>query len=371
MDRSIVSTFNDIHSEAMDLTYYALKARRRGDVNVALDLFAKALKLERAALDVMGDVGEPIYSTMYRSAATLALDCNDFRLAEKLASKALAGDPPPYLVWQLREVVERAKFGTHLDLVGVELGPEEIQLSVAGGAVGYGEVLYDDFMPRVDGTRKLINRVWDYEAGRGHAEQNGSPEVSHARLPLVMSVPREGSMAVTLKIGTPRQPALPEVLGTADVIAKSLDVIETVASSEDEELATAYPDETYRRNFVQLVKLIAPDGDRVTQVGFTTVRLGAERKLPLTTTKSELNRYSRPTSPEAREETITGRLLFADGMGKLGQSIKILQADGTECRIKVPAGMMDDIVRPLWNQEVIAVCTVKGKTTTLVEVEGA
>ena len=366
-----MNTFNDIHNEAMDITHSALSARRSGNVDVAQNLFTKALRLEQAALEVMGDIGEPIYSTTYRSAATLALDCNEYRLAEKLASKALAGDPPSYLVWQLREVIERAKFGTHLDLVGVELGPEEIQLSLAGGAVGYGEVLYDDFMPRVDGTRKLINRVWDYEAGRGHAEQNGSPEVSHSDLPLVMSVPREGSMAITLKIGMPSQPALPEVSGTADVIAKSLDVIETVASSDDEELATVYPDETYRRNFVQLVKLIAPDGDRVTQVGFTTVRLGAERKLPLTTTKSELNRYSRPTSPEAREVTITGRLLFADGTGKRSQSIQIVQADGAKRRIKVPAGMMDDIVRPLWNEEVTALCTVKGRTATLVEVEGS
>ena len=366
-----MNTFNDIHNEAMDITHSALSARRRGNVGVAQNLFTKALRLEQAALEVMGDIGEPIYSTTYRSAATLALDCNEYRLAEKLASKALAGDPPSYLVWQLREVVERAKFGTHLDLVGVELGPEEIQLSLAGGAVGYGEVLYDDFVPRVDGTRKLINRVWDYEAGRGHAEQNGSPEVSHAGLPLVMSVPREGSMAVTLKIGMPSQPALPDVLGTADVIAKSLDVIETVASSDDEELATAYPDETYRRNFVQLVRLIAPDGDRVTQVGFTTVRLGAERKLPLTTTKSELSRYSRAAAPEETEDAITGRLLFADGTGKRSQSIQIVQADGAKRRIKVPAGMMDDIVRPLWNEEVTALCTVRGKTATLVEVEGA
>lgn len=366
-----MTTFNDIHNEAMDATFYALRARRRGDDGVAQSLFAKALKLELAALDLIGDVGEPIYSMTYRSAATLALDCKDFRLAEKLASKALAGDPPSYLLGELREVNERAKFGESLEWDGFELSSGEIEFTVDGGAVGYGEVLYEDFVPRVDGVRMLINRVWDYEFGRPHAERNGSHEVNHVSLPLVMSVPREGSMAVTLKVGVPSQPTLSETAGTADVIVKSLDVIETVTTSDDEELAIAYPDEAYRRNFLQLVKMMAPDGDRVTRVGFTTVQAGAKRRVPITKTRSEFHEVRRPISRHASEETITGRLLFADGMQSGKQTIRVVQSDGKERRIKVPVGMMDDIVRPLWNEEVKAVCTVRGKTATLEEIEGA
>ena len=366
-----MTTFNDIHNEAMDLAYYALKARRRGNVDVAQDLFAKALKLEQAALDVMGDVGEPVYSTTYRSAATLALDCNDYRLAEQLASKALAGDPPSYLVWQLREVVEQATLRDHLRLDGVELAEDELQMSLAGGKIGHGLAPIDEFLPRADGMDKLFRKVWDYVNLQAQSEKESSEVPRHTSPQVLISPLRAGSVAVTLKVGSARLSGSPKVGGDAGLIEETLDVIETVATSDVEELATAYPDGAYRRNFVQLVRRIAPDGDKVRQVGFTAVSAGKARTFPLTKTKTQLSELSQRSAPATREETITGRLLFVDGMKSGNQSIQIVQADGTKRRVKVPAGKMDSIVRPLWGKRVTALYTVQGKTATLVEVEGA
>lgn len=104
-----MTTWEDFHDEAMTLAGDALKRKRRGEHEDAKQLFKRALELECDALARMNGVEEPIYSTMYRSAASLALDCEEFRLAEQIASKALAGDPPEYLVWELQEVVEQAK----------------------------------------------------------------------------------------------------------------------------------------------------------------------------------------------------------------------------------------------------------------------
>lgn len=104
-----MTTWEDLHDEAMTVAGSALKHKRRGEHDDAKQLFKRAFELERDALARMDGVEEPIYSTMYRSCATLALDCEEYRLAEQIASKALAGDPPEYLVWELREVVERAE----------------------------------------------------------------------------------------------------------------------------------------------------------------------------------------------------------------------------------------------------------------------
>ena len=366
-----MTTFNDIHNEAMDATFYALRARRRGDVDVAQALFTKALKLELAALDVMGDVGEPIYSMTYRSAATLALDCNDFRLAEKLASKALAGDPPSDVAWELREVLEQAMLQGHLRLDGIELADDELQMSLAGASIGHGLAPIDDFVKRANGMRKLIQKVWNYVNAQEQSE-NGSPKSRRSVSPDIFISPiRTGSVAVTLKVGGPRQTDFVQV-GGGGVVGPTLDVIETVATSDVEELAAAYPEDTYRRELVRLVSDIAPDGIKVTQVGFTAVSAGKERKVPLTKTKSEMSGLIPRTTPEVRVETVTGRLLFLDGMRTNDlSSIKVLLADGTVRRIKVPAGVMDDTVLPLWGRTVKAVCTVRGKTATLEEIEGA
>ena len=106
-----MSAMNDFHDEAMDLAFFALRARRRGDEDEAAPMFKDALKNELKALDELykfGEVVEPTYSVLHRSAATLALDCGDTRLAEKLASKALAEDPPPAIAEELRDVWKRA-----------------------------------------------------------------------------------------------------------------------------------------------------------------------------------------------------------------------------------------------------------------------
>ena len=106
-----MSALYDFHDEAMDLAFFALRAWRRGDEDEAAPMFKDALANELKALDELykfGEVVEPTYSVLHRSAATLALDCGDTRLAEKLASKALAEDPPPAIAEEFRDVWKRA-----------------------------------------------------------------------------------------------------------------------------------------------------------------------------------------------------------------------------------------------------------------------
>ena len=49
---------------------------------------------------------EPTRSVLYRSAATLALDCGEYREAERLVAAALAGTPPEAIANELREVLD-------------------------------------------------------------------------------------------------------------------------------------------------------------------------------------------------------------------------------------------------------------------------
>jgi hypothetical protein len=71
-------TIKNIHREAMEHTDLALVARRQGDEIAASSYFRRAYELELQAassfLDKPND--EPTRSILYRSAATLALDCN-------------------------------------------------------------------------------------------------------------------------------------------------------------------------------------------------------------------------------------------------------------------------------------------------------
>ncbi len=102
-----MSRLDECHHQAMNLAAMALNEQRYGREAKALPLFRQALELEMAAIDALEEYVEPTYSVLHRSAATLALDCNELRKAEQLAAKALAQEPPEFVADQLREVLEQ------------------------------------------------------------------------------------------------------------------------------------------------------------------------------------------------------------------------------------------------------------------------
>ena len=105
-----MSVMTDVHRKAMDFAARGLVERMHGNEEAATPLFKQALENELAAvreLDRLDKKIEPTHSVLHRSAATLALDCHDFRLAEQLACKALAGYPHSEIVEELRDVLEQ------------------------------------------------------------------------------------------------------------------------------------------------------------------------------------------------------------------------------------------------------------------------
>ena len=111
-----MSAVNDFHNQAMDLAELALIERMRGNTEGASALFKQALELELAAIAELDGPVEPTFSILHRSAGTLALHCNQVRLAEKIASKALANDPPEEIAEELRDLMEQVNSRRHLEL---------------------------------------------------------------------------------------------------------------------------------------------------------------------------------------------------------------------------------------------------------------
>ena len=125
---------NDLHNEAMAYVDNAFSARKRGDEDEAQRLFEQAFASEIAAIDALEERErvQPMHSVLYRSAATMALDCGLLHEAKTLAYKGLALEPYAEIEEELLDVVEQATAQRHLEVRGVELAPEDVQLSLAG-----------------------------------------------------------------------------------------------------------------------------------------------------------------------------------------------------------------------------------------------
>ncbi|HEX5271222.1 MAG TPA: hypothetical protein VFW33_12065, partial [Gemmataceae bacterium] len=63
-----------------------------------------------AALAASDPSLEPTRSVLHRSAASLALECGEYREAERLIATALAGSPPETIAEELRDLLHRVYF---------------------------------------------------------------------------------------------------------------------------------------------------------------------------------------------------------------------------------------------------------------------
>lgn len=95
------------------LAEHAFLARMRSELEEARRLFLEACQLEKqAALDTDAAY-QTSRSVLMRSAASLAINAEQWREAEKIAGQALSEEPPLEIIDELRDILDLALF--HLE----------------------------------------------------------------------------------------------------------------------------------------------------------------------------------------------------------------------------------------------------------------
>lgn len=371
-------TVKEAHREAMAETDLALTARQRGDEATALAHFGRAFELEAEAANALATRldDEPTRSVLYRSAATLALDSKRIEEAEKLICAALIGNPPGQIAEELRDLLEQVHFQRHLALRGINLRPEEIQISIAGKEVGYGIAPTESFLKRVAGTETLLYRTAERKQKRPYRDAGRPGRSLTDNFQFFIATPRAASFAVTLRVGASEQLDLPGMSMSEQVIDEMLECLDLYKDGKEDALRQRIDEEAYFRNFVSLAKTIEPDGRKIELVGFTTLRDGRPREVALTRTTratpmlrpSDVAAVSKKTGPADEDLVeVQGILRFANSLKKTDE-IQIVSEGNVHHAVVVPPGMMSDIVKPLWDTEVVISGFRKGKKIHLMQI---
>jgi hypothetical protein len=332
-----------LHRQAMEHADAALYFQSHGDFAHFLDetRLAAALEEEAANLLPCSQASEPTRTVLLRSAATLALRCNELERAERLAAMALLGFGPDGLKEEVRDVLEQVHFGRHMAARGVTLEDGELQVSLAGRGVSFGMIAASQYLDRAKSIGNLLRRTGERVLGLPFQKHRGR---SREPFPIFMSAPRASSYAITYRLGG-AQSFLDGMRGPDAVVATLFDDIQAVNERNWQQLRERIIDQDYFLNFVALLRQIAPDGTDIRLVGFSSRIGGDRREIP----------FSQPR-----------RELLIDTEGGVGQEVEVIDgllvgADrGTNIvkvgnhRIRVPPGLIDDIVRPLWGQSVRA-----------------
>src|SRR6478672_4264795 len=126
-----MSTVRELHDRAMKLSDRSLMARHIGDKEGATDFARQALEFERkAAIQLSRDLEfEPTRSILFRSAATLAFDAEDYAEAARLTCEGILGYPPPEVRAELYELLERIRFAENAGFKDETLGAASIELT--------------------------------------------------------------------------------------------------------------------------------------------------------------------------------------------------------------------------------------------------
>ncbi|TSP10653.1 hypothetical protein [Cupriavidus campinensis] len=329
----------------------ALYLRLRGNTDESQKETQLALRLEEEAATMLpcSQVSEPTRTILLRSAATLALRCNELERAERLAALALIGHGPQELKDEVRDVLEEIHFGRHMKVRGVHIGDGELQVSLSGQSVSFGMIQANQYLDRAKVIGNLLRRTAERVYGLPFQKHRGR---SQGPVSVYMSAPRAASYAVTYRLGG-FQESLDLTLGPPEVLSTLLDDIEAANDQDWAQLRQRIEDTAYLANFLALLKQLAPDGKDVSLVGFTSRYRGAFREVPFLRVRREIG--VKLPGENRDEEVISGLLGAADrgtNMVKVGNQ-----------RIRVPAGLIDDIVRPLWGQVVRATVERRKGTT--------
>lgn len=367
----------------MEHSDLALLEKMKGNEDAMRSHLLTAYELEtKAAHALLNNLeAEPARSVLFRSAATLAHDCGLFDEAAKLIYKALAGNPPAEIAQELDDLLGQVTFRRHLDLRGVKLAHDEIQMAMTGKSVGFGMAATDIFLARVRSTENLVYRTAERKQGEPYRDGGRRNKQLTQDVELYMSVPRAACFAVTFRVGEALQKSLPGLSRGEEVIDEFLDCLQLYSQGEEKELRRRIPDDAYYRNFVSLVRTLQPDGEKVDMVGFTTVRRGEPKQVALTQFANNPTTFSPSEalsdaieSADGETVALRGQLLIANATKKSDKQsgiIEIVTEGNVRVKLVVPPGIMSDIVKPLWELEVEAIGTRKGKQIHLMQIREA
>lgn len=372
-------TISDLHIKAMELADAADYAKLHNEQpEKYIAIYREAFQYEKdAAINAYNaQIGEPSISILFRSAASLALECELYREAEQQIALGLAGNPPEEIAEELRDLLENVNFNRHLKLKGVELQNNEVQLVIAGKGVGFGYAKDDDVLKRISNFNTLATRTIERKKGKDFRTKGKASKDITSLIQSYVSVPRAASFAITLRLGSPiRQLSFDGFDDPINAIISDItDNISLINDGNIEELKKNIPNEKYLSNFINLSKELAPDGKDISLVGLTYIKNGKEIPVKLTRSKQDfkgiipfeiVERYSLIEDGNSIK-SLSGILSAADATSN---SVRI-DTDSGKIPVTVPDGL-SDIVKNYWDEpvEISVQWSVKNKKYTLISID--
>lgn len=362
-----MQSIESLHNSAMDLAEEAFILEKQRNEDKAKALFQKAMTLEQKAaegLPISID-SEPTRSILYRSAASLAYRYGDYETADRLVANGLAGFPPPEIKEELKDLYEDVNFLRHLASKGTILSKNQWMMSISGDAISYGRTAAEHLLARVDKVTTLFYRTVERLLKLPYRQQGGVSKNIKDAYGLYIRAFAPASFTVSFQVGKP-DPQLslfPELedqrIDPDEVVDEIFECLDMFEKEDSDKLKERIQEDDYYENFVGLTKQLAPDGNNVKMVGFTSVRDGKDKPVALRKSRKYIGRVlTEKDLDDSEKQQVTRKLsgvlrhAHSPLSGKFGL-VKLTAKDTSLTHdIKVPRAIMKDVVQPFYEEEV-------------------
>lgn len=332
-------------------------ARLEKDRERYLHFTRLALEKEAEAADLMVDEDiEPTRSVLHRSAATLAWRCQEYGRAKRLAYRALAGNPPSDIEWELNDLLSTVR----LEEAGIRLGKGQLQFSLQGGEIGYGKAAISELTSRMPSIGSMLQIT----AKSYYRQLNNVAEgVAHnfSDIPIFVDGFAPGSFIVSLRLGIPVQRELPGLERFENIVEPFLEHLNLIGKGEFYELQNKLDDPNAYLGFVKAARKLAPDGNRVDSVKFQASVHDQLKIVSFNVTQRSLADVPL-LEPSAEQETlsayrVTDSDIQKEGVLKVANALVktecvLVTDDNTKWYVEGPEDVLDDIVRAHFKRRV-------------------
>lgn len=265
----------NIHRHAMKLVRRADSLIENNAVDKALRLYAAACQIEHfvAASLIKQKESEPTRSILYLSAASLAWRCKSYEKAERLVYEGLSGFPSPRTKVDLQRLLDdihcRVEFASAVK--SYEEGT--IYTKVNGRSIGHGKIPLHLFAKYSDCVSGLILRIQDRLFHKSYESRNSRSKeyVDNLLIPNIVAL-GSGSFKFHIQM-MPASNQLSIVhngVTPAKIVNEFMENLSLFNDEKFDELHTTIGDEAYYTNFISLIKQIAPDGESVRTLSFSS-----------------------------------------------------------------------------------------------------
>lgn len=350
---------NRLHDRAMDLASRAKAASNdsKPDTILADALWNAAFDHERRVADrlLTHFELEPSRGIIYRSAAALALRCDELVLAERYAAQGLAGNVDDQIAEQLREVFDEVRFRRHTTGLIRQLRDETMHVSMTGRRVTPDFIDAAILTSHIENLHRIIVRVQElllgYQFRRSGRISKGIQDTMQVRYEPASN--RVFGYDLDVFVQQPRLKFVEEDEGTViGVTRRIFDLAQ--AGNRSALLSLCQENRSYYRYFTNAARDVMPDGKRLAFVGLQSSEYREAVTLRPADRRTVLQRMGLKEAGE-KQVTIEGRLKGTQGSTHSDELIVTVYTGDDEKipqRCVVPEGLSGERIGQLWDSRV-------------------